>query len=176
MPITVYIQPFQPTHFEGLYAVLDRVTRETHLLDFTEAPPRAELEAFYLDLYGLGWPHFVALDEGNSIVGWTTVAPCTGQTRAHVGTVGIGLLPAWRGQGNGTRLLHAAIRRAWQIGLTRLELTVRADNTPAIALYRRLGFEEEGRLRNGMQLEHGYADMLLMACLAPTIAGMHIHA
>ena len=162
------IRPYQPDDLDGLHAALDQVAREgEHFLDFTSAPPRPALEEFYRTLTQSGWPHYVAV-QGARVVGWVTAAPCPGQTRAHAATIGIGLLAEARGLGNGARLLRAAIDHAWERGLTRLELTVRTDNHRAIALYERMGFVTEGRLRNAMRSAEGqYTDAFLMALLAP---------
>ncbi len=46
-----------------------------------------------------------------------------------------------QGRGLGTTLLHALMDEAVRRGATSLLLEVRADNGPAIALYRREGFE-----------------------------------
>ena len=162
------IRPYQPGDLDGLHAALDQVAREgEHFLDFTCAPPRPALEEFYRALAQTGWPHFVAV-QGARVVGWVTAAPCAGQTRAHAATIGIGLLAEARGLGNGARLLRAAIDHAWERGLTRLELTVRTDNHRAIALYERMGFVTEGRLRMALRSAEGqYTDAFLMALLAP---------
>jgi len=54
----------------------------------------------------------------------------------------------WRGRGVGTALMKAALDLAdnW-IGLRRVELKVFVDNEPAIALYKKFGFEVEGTHR-----------------------------
>lgn len=51
----------------------------------------------------------------------------------------------WRGRGVGSALLAAAIEWARGRNLHKLSLGVFAHNTPAIALYRKFGFVEEGR-------------------------------
>lgn len=57
-------------------------------------------------------------------------------------------------------LLEAAASMAW---LRRLELTVRADNDRAIALYAALGFVEEGRRRAFVQrLDGAFVDDLIL--------------
>jgi RimJ/RimL family protein N-acetyltransferase len=70
----------------------------------------------------------------------------------HVGTSGhgfgeIGMMVAcdWRGRGVGTALMEHAIAWAREQGLHKLALDVFAHNEPALALYRKLGFVEEGR-------------------------------
>jgi ribosomal protein S18 acetylase RimI-like enzyme len=51
----------------------------------------------------------------------------------------------WRGRGVGSALLAAAIEKARGDGLHKLSLEVFAHNDAAIALYRKVGFVEEGR-------------------------------
>ena len=70
----------------------------------------------------------------------------------------------WR-QGHGERLLRTLI--VWAVAECRghkIELLVRAENEPAIALYRKLGFCEEGRLKHRVRLRSGrYIDDIPMA-------------
>jgi L-phenylalanine/L-methionine N-acetyltransferase len=88
--------------------------------------------------------------------------------RKHVGTIGISVHDAWHGRGVGRALLAAAIDIAdnW-IAYTRLELTVYTDNAPALALYRKFGFEAEGTHRNFALRDGGFVDALAMARLVP---------
>ena len=60
--------------------------------------------------------------------------------------------------------MRAAIDLAdkW-LNLTRLELTVFTDNEPAIALYRKFGFETEGTLRKYAFCDGEFADVYAMA-------------
>jgi ribosomal protein S18 acetylase RimI-like enzyme len=59
--------------------------------------------------------------------------------------LGTGLLPQFRGAGLGRRLILRRLDAARALGLTRVELSVRADNANAIALYRKIGFVEEAQ-------------------------------
>jgi ribosomal protein S18 acetylase RimI-like enzyme len=68
-----------------------------------------------------------------------------------------------RGQKIGRRLIEATIEAARSIGLEKIELSVHATNEPAIALYRSLGFEEEGRKKRGCLVDGLYDDIILMA-------------
>ncbi|MCE8020731.1 ribosomal protein S18-alanine N-acetyltransferase [Halomonas sp. MCCC 1A11036] len=52
--------------------------------------------------------------------------------------------PAMRRRGLAAALLEATIRQCRRWGSERLLLEVRAGNVPAIALYRRTGFSEDG--------------------------------
>ena len=65
-------------------------------------------------------------------------------------------------EGIGKNLLNSAIKRGKKTGITRFELTVRTDNKNAIALYNKLGFEIEGRLKNAMFIKDKYFDNYIM--------------
>ncbi len=54
--------------------------------------------------------------------------------------------PELRGQGVGFRLVTSAMVAATELGRRRLRLEVRADNPPAIELYRRMGFRQVARI------------------------------
>ena len=158
------ISPTDESHFPGLHRAIDVVAREEKYLAFTQAPPLEQSVAFYRSLQNSGAPHFVALD-GSEVVGWVDVSPCMGETRAHIGVLGIALLPSARHKGLGAQLMQAAIDRSWAAGLSRIELTVRDDNINARALYERFGFEVEGILRRGNLVAGQYNDVVAMALL-----------
>jgi RimJ/RimL family protein N-acetyltransferase len=96
-------------------------------------------------------------------IGWCDVIPKTRPTHAHCGVLGMGLLPAFRGRGLGTALIKATLQGASGCGITRVELTVHADNIHAIKLYEKVGFETEGRLRDAVLIDGQYKDLILMA-------------
>lgn len=60
----------------------------------------------------------------------------------------LAVAPDRRRQGSGRRLLTAFLTESARLGAATAFLEVAADNTPALALYRRNGFEEAG-LRRG---------------------------
>lgn len=62
------------------------------------------------------------------------------------GEIGMMVAADWRGRGVGTSLLAAAVEWARAHGLHKLALSVFPHNDAAIALYRKFGFVEEGRL------------------------------
>lgn len=160
----VTIEPAQARHYAGQHAALAVVAAEKKYLALTQAPPLALSVAFYEQLARSGMPHYVALD-ADRVVGWCDVAAVFGQSRAHIGVLGIGLLPAYRRRGVGAQLLAPAIAHGWRIGLTRIELAVRADNPNAIALYQRFGFAREGVIRRGSLIDGDYQDLLMMGLL-----------
>jgi len=161
---SVEIVPIAQDHIESFHRALDFVARERRYLSFLEAPPLEAVRAFVLDNISHGYPQMVAVSAGR-VVGWCDVVPKPRPIYAHVGVLGMGLLPEYRGQGLGDRLIRQTLAAARAFGLTRVELSVRESNAGAIALYNRVGFEIEGLQRNATRVEGVYENVVLMAIL-----------
>lgn len=86
--------------------------------------------------------------------------------RGHAAQFGIAVHDAYAGRGAGSALVAAMIELAdnW-LQIRRIELNVYADNTRAIALYERFGFEREGLYRAYAWRKGEYVDSLAMARL-----------
>lgn len=110
-----------------------------------------------------GRTSLVAEIEGK-VVGMLSIGVQNRPRVKHVGGIGMGVHDAYQGRGVGTALMGAAVELAdkW-LNLSRLELTVFVDNGPAIALYTKFGFEEEGRSRASAFRDGKYVDSLYMA-------------
>ena len=163
--MTYQIVPIAAEHISGFRAAFDVVARERKYLSFLEAPPLEDTTSFVLDNIQHGCPQFVALSAG-TVVGWCDVLPNRIRViYSHCGTLGIGLLPEFRGKGIGRELMRRTIDAAFAFGLSRIELTVREGNVNAIALYKSLGFEIEGFHRNAVRIEGQYESLYSMALL-----------
>jgi len=88
--------------------------------------------------------------------------------RRHAMSLGISVIPEAQGDGVGSALMQALCDYAdrW-MGVLRLELQVYTDNAPAIALYRKFGFEIEGSHRGYAMRDGAYVDSYSMARLHP---------
>lgn len=161
----IRVLPTAEQHLRSLHAAQGIVARERRYLAFTDAPPWAQSQAFHRELLATGFPHVVAVDAQRTVQDWCDIAPLAGQSRAHIGRLGIGLRPEARGRGLGRRLMEAALAQAWARGLTRVELTVREDNPRARALYEQLGFALEGTLRRASCVDGAYRDVHAMVLL-----------
>lgn len=71
--------------------------------------------------------------------------------------------PRYRDRGIGTELMQAAEDYARHQGVRRLELEVFGKNAGAIKLFKRLGYEEEGRRHQAVNDDNGFDDMVFMA-------------
>jgi ribosomal protein S18 acetylase RimI-like enzyme len=160
----VEIVPITQDHIGGFHRTLDFVAREGRYLAFVEGPPLENTRAFVLDHIRRGHPQFVAVSAGE-VVGWCDVTPKERPIYAHSGVLGMGLLPQFRGQGIGTNLIRSTLAATRTIGLHRVELTVRQNNTRAIELYKKVGFRVEGLQRDAVQIDGLYENIVCMALL-----------
>ena len=160
----VEIVPITQDHIDGFHRALDFVAREGRYLAFVEGPPLENTRAFVLDHIQRGLPQFVAVSAGE-VVGWCDVTPKERPIYAHGGVLGIGLLPRFRGRGIGTNLIRSTLAATRTIGLHRVELTVRENNTRAIELYKKAGFVVEGLQRDAVQIDSVYENVVCMALL-----------
>ncbi len=123
-----------------------------------------EEEARYLASLSSREALHAAVDAAQGIVGFQSLDRCSPglHSMAHVGQVGTFLLPEWRGRGIGRQLWSATASFAREVGYRKLVIQVRASNTAAQAFYRRLGFQECGRLTRQVIIDGVEDDELLM--------------
>jgi ribosomal protein S18 acetylase RimI-like enzyme len=158
------IVPIGDEHIEGFAAVVDSVARERQFLSFLEGPPVDRVRDFVSSNQKRDLPHFVALVDGR-VVGWCDISSLERPVFAHTGILGLGVDAAFRGNGIGHALLRSVLESAKARGLTRIELTVREKNLPAMALYRKVGFRVEGIKHKGVRLDGEYENLVSMAVL-----------
>ena len=160
------IRPAEPGDAAGISALLGRLGTVEGTLQVPEMPVASRLE--FLQRVEPRDCKLVAL-AGGEVVGMAalhTVQPSL--RRAHVRLLGIGLASEWQGRGLGRQMMVRLLDWADQWGgVLRIELHVHADNARAIALYRSLGFVEEGRHRAYALKAGRYVDGVSMARLHP---------
>jgi putative acetyltransferase len=98
------------------------------------------------------------------VVGNLGLTPEGPDRRKHVASIGMAVHDDFQGQGVGTALMEAMIELAerW-LGVSRIELTVYTDNAPAVALYKKFGFEIEGTAPRYAFRDGEYVDAYYMA-------------
>jgi ribosomal protein S18 acetylase RimI-like enzyme len=160
----VVIRPIELKDVEEFQHVTNEVMRERRFLAFVDGFPIDEAATFVARNIRLGNPQLVADDQGR-VVGWCDIRRETIPVYAHVGHLGMGMLPGYRGRGIGERLLRASIDAARSAGFERIELSVYAANERAAALYRKVGFVMEGTRVRGKKLDGDYDDVHIMGML-----------
>lgn len=124
----------------------------------------AEEERRYVESLSQREAVHVAVDASQGIVGLQSLdlwSPLL-SSMAHVGQVGTFLLPEWRGRGVGRQLWNATASFARDAGYRKLVIQVRGSNTGAQAFYRRLGFQDCGRLSRQVIIDGVEDDEALM--------------
>jgi putative acetyltransferase len=160
------IRSREPEDAAGISALMGQPGTFEGTLQMPDMPVASRLE--YLQKVDPDGCHLVAVAEGRIVGAAGLHTNGRSPRRAHARSLGIGIAGEWQGRGVGRRLVGRLLDWAdnWA-GILRVELTVHADNERAIALYRRMGFEEEGRHR-AYALKNGrYVDALFMARLHP---------
>jgi len=158
----VTIEQIKEEHILGYHQAVDMVAREKKYLARIQGPPLESAQAFAKENIQNGNAHIVAIANG-IVVGWCDIVPMKKDTFSHCGVLGMGVVADFRGQGIGQKLIKAALQRAKENGLEKVELEVFHTNTNAISLYEKMGFVVEGRKRREAKLEGQYLDCIEMA-------------
>ena len=147
-----HIENWNAIGAEGVYLMTERYTRTVDEVrsQFRDADPRSAL-----------W--LVAELDGR-VVGGANLQRGRWSKNDHVADLGVAIRKEFRGRGIGEALLRAGLEWARAVGIRKVRLGVFATNERAIALYRKLGFVEEARLRGEVVLEGAPVDEVLMAC------------
>jgi putative acetyltransferase len=163
---SIVIRSAEPEDAAGIAALLGQPGVAEGLLQTPDSPNASRLEYHQkVD------PHACRLVAvaGGEIVGSAGLhVSGPGLRRMHVRALGLCVADDWQGRGVGRRLMTRLLDWAdnWG-GVLRVELYVHADNERAIALYRSLGFVEEGR-HKAFSLKNGrYVDSFSMARMHP---------
>lgn len=170
---------------ENLNAPLRSAPGDLLIRPRVEADSRALFELFVEDRFqrfGTGMAPFAAVEDmliwlnglsknrvepvalvGNKVVGMGGLYIADGR-HSHIGSLFLGVKEKFQGRGIGSALLRTLLMTAdFLVGLHRIQLNVFSDNQPALSLYRKFGFEVEGRHRDFLQRESGYVDAYTMA-------------
>lgn len=110
---------------------------------------------------------YLVAESGGQIVGHGMLDPLPLAAVRHVVHLTLAVHHGWQRRGVGRALLESLIEwaRAAQ-AVEKIELNVRASNTPAQALYRKLGFTEIGRWQRRVKVAPGqYLDDVAMELL-----------
>ncbi|SMO48561.1 GNAT family N-acetyltransferase [Melghirimyces algeriensis] len=104
-------------------------------------------------------------EKNHQMIGFLEAIGGKARRNRHTVYLVIGILKKHRGQGVGVRLFQQLEAWAVKRHIHRLELTVVIQNKAALALYRKMGFEIEGRKRDSLLIRGEYADEYYMSKL-----------
>lgn len=162
---TIRLERYSERHVEGLTALYNdpAVARQVLQMPYQSVEQRRKRLHDSADDDRL--LILVALHQGD-VIGSASLEQHPRIRRSHSGSIGMGVAVAWQGKGVGSRLLGELLDIAdnW-MNLRRVELTVYTDNAPALALYRKFGFETEGEMRDYAVRDGRFVDVYSMARL-----------
>ncbi len=158
------IRQIKPSDSKAFVQFYQELVSQTDYLLFTpeETSQKASQEAPFIKKYDDYKQVFVALEE-DKIVGYLGIGRSHLSKLSHVAKFTVGVLEDHKRQGIATKLIQFAEKWAKERGIKRLELTVITKNKPAVALFQKTGFKEEGTRKKSMKLEEKYFDEFLMA-------------
>ncbi len=143
---TIHIRGREPGDLDALTAIFNcpGVVAGTLQLPYQSVEARRER-------WGQSPPgsHNLVAEIDGRVVGSAGLHVQPADRRRHVGSIGMGVHDDVQGRGVGTALMDAILDLAFNwLGLRRIELTVYADNAPAVHLYQKFGFAIEGTARH----------------------------
>lgn len=109
---------------------------------------------------------FLVAVVNQEVVGCLTFAGGLRERTCHVGELGLSVLKQYWSQGIGKALTTSLIDWAKTSNtIKKINLRVRSDNTKAIALYTKLGFNQEGIVQRDMKIDDEFFDVIMMGML-----------
>lgn len=166
-PAGVEVRPVRPRDVRQVLDLVRSVAAEGRFIRTEEVPwsPR-ELRRQFRRSWTSTSARLVALADG-VVVGDLGIKREEHAVLRHVAELGMAVSREWRGRGVGSALLAEAFRWARWAGVEKVSLTVYPHNEAARGLYRKFGFEEEGRLVGQSKKSYGYDDEIVMARWLP---------
>jgi ribosomal protein S18 acetylase RimI-like enzyme len=107
---------------------------------------------------------YIVVEQNNELIGHAFLEQMGLKAVAHIMRLTIAVHEGYQGQGVGKLMMNHLIDWAKSTpSVEKIELHVRATNQAAIALYKNLGFVEEGRIKRRIKIsESQYLDDLTM--------------
>ena len=158
----IEILPIQIDHATSFHRAVDTVAKERKYLLSLEAPPLQATREFVQENIDEGHSQLVAIYDAE-VIGWCDILPRSEMVRQHIGVVGMGVLPEFRSNGLGRRLLIKTLKHTASKSFRKIELQVRSSNAPAVKLYETTGFVHEGVLRDNILVDGQFDDTVCMA-------------
>lgn len=157
------IRPSRDTDAPELAALIDAVAAEGEFLVAVPGEPDTIEQSARLVSIVMEGGVSLSLEVDGAMAGNLMIHRRAGRHYAHVAEIAIVVSNAHRREGLGRLLMEMGIAWSRAVGIAKLSLQVFPDNAGAIALYRSLGFIDEGVARGEVRMPSGERDLLLMA-------------
>lgn len=172
----VFLRPVEAADFDGPYVQWINLQKADLFTEHAQFPhSRQELE-HYAEARDSSPNHIwlaIIESESNVHVGNIEIADIDWVHRRCKYSIIIGHAAA-QGKGYGLEASILLLRHAFgKLNLHRVELGVHEHNDAARRLYEKLGFVEEGRLRQSFLRDGDYSDIIAMGLLAADFCALH---
>lgn len=151
---------------ETVFDLIQSVYRsaDTFAADFAQEYPSLEaLRERIGDIRKRPGSLFLVVREGGELLGYLFIVPRMAAKLRHTADLNMGICAEARGRGLGGALCNAALSQLRRDRIVEIVyLMVRADNAPAIRLYKNHGFEELALLKQDTKIAERYYDGVLM--------------
>lgn len=156
---------FRPARMEDARALIectDRVAAERRYITMDRLNIPVDQEREFIGRLEILGDLFLVAEHDGRIIGSLTAMRGRGAFRAHVAEFGLSLVPEYRDAGIGRAMIDYTVAWCSHRGVEKLNLEVFADNDRAMALYRSMGFVEEGLRKRQVKIDGRYIDMIQM--------------
>ncbi len=140
--VPVDIRAATADDYDELFSAFGRIVGAKE--GFPHRPPlsRADFDDYWIEHSStVAVAHF-----GGYLVGAYYIKPNFVGRAAHIANAGYFVLAPYRSTGVGRTMLEHSLREARRLGFDALQFNLVFESNPARALYRKLGFEEVGRI------------------------------
>lgn len=148
-----------------LLALFSKLDSETDFMLFAPEERQTTLpqQEAILDRFEHDRRSIFLIAESDGIEGFCVMTPGNQQRNRHVASLVIGVRKSSWSRNIGSSLMAHALAKATEVGIKRVELTVRSDNFSAIALYQKFGFVKEGERANALYVGGEFKNEIYMA-------------
>jgi len=164
----ISLRPMEREDIERLWEFAQDL--DLGLLTGADARPvsRSTIERIYEDHWSGTDPNQIrwAIESHEVVIGGVELAPIDWRSRSAELAVWIGDKVS-RQHGFGTDAMRLALNYAFNLlGLNRVSYHIPVPNEAALHAYRKIGFQEEGRLREAVYRDGEYHDLIVLGILA----------
>jgi L-amino acid N-acyltransferase YncA len=156
----VRIRPAVPADFEALWPIFQAVVAKGDTYVFAPDTPSQDVRAYW---FALGVTSYVAEEDGR-VVGMYKIVANQRDRGSHVANASFMVDPAASGRGVGRAMGEHCLREARRMGFLAMQFNlVVSTNEPAVALWKKLGFQIVGTLPKVFRhQERGLVDAYVM--------------
>ena len=145
----VEIRPAGIDDYDELYTAFGRIVGAGEGF-----PQRASVTREEFDDYWILHSSAVSVARfGGYLIGASYIKPNYVGRAAHIANAGYFVLAPYRGTGVGRTLVEHSLREARRLGFDAMVFNLVFESNPARAMYRRLGFDEVGRIPGAVEGE-----------------------